>query len=45
MGLGEDVLPEVLRDIAGDPSRVFLAPDARDLADIYRQVARVIPCR
>ncbi len=45
VGLGEDVLPEVLRDIAGDPSRVFLAPDARDLADIYRQVARVIPCR
>lgn len=45
IGLGEDVLPEVLREIAGSPERVFLAPNAADLADIYRQVARVLPCR
>jgi len=45
IGLGEDVLPTVLREITGDGSRVFLAPSEAELADIYRQVARTIPCR
>lgn len=45
IGLGGDVLPEVLAGIAGDPARVFLAPEAADLAAIYGEVARVIPCR
>lgn len=45
IGLGEDVLPEILREITGDRSRVFLAPSEAELADIYRQVARTIPCR
>jgi collagen type VI alpha len=45
IGLGSDVQREVLSGIAGDPARVFLAPEAADLAAIYGEVARVIPCR
>ncbi|MCB0215300.1 MAG: VWA domain-containing protein, partial [Chloroflexi bacterium] len=45
IGLGEDVLPEVLREIAGAESRVYLAPDGAALSAIYRDIARLIPCR
>jgi Mg-chelatase subunit ChlD len=44
IGLGDDVDPGVLTLIAGDPSRVYLTPDESDLAEIYSEVARVIPC-
>lgn len=45
IGLGQDVLPDVLLTIAGAPRRVFLAPGPGDLEAIYREIARVIPCR
>jgi len=45
IGLGADVQADLLAAIAGDPRRVFLAPSEADLARIYREVARVIPCR
>ncbi len=45
IGLGEDVLPDVLQIVAGDPRRVYLAPGPADLEAIYREIARVIPCR
>ncbi len=45
IGLGSDVLPGVLRDIAGTEERVYLAPDEAALAAIYREIARLIPCR
>jgi Mg-chelatase subunit ChlD len=45
IGLGADVDPTVLLGIAGDRSRVYLAPGPEDLATVYRAIARVIPCR
>lgn len=45
IGLGEDVLPAILLDIAGDAGRVYQAPSESDLVAIYRRVARIIPCR
>jgi Mg-chelatase subunit ChlD len=45
IGLGDEVDVALLTDIAGDPGRVHLAPDAADLERIYEQVARLIPCR
>lgn len=45
IGLGDDVQRDVLLEIAGDRDRVHLAPSERELAAIYREVARVIPCR
>jgi uncharacterized protein YegL len=45
IGLGADVIPEVLAEVAGDPARVYLAPTAADIGAIYHEIARVIPCR
>lgn len=45
IGLGEDLLQDILAQITGDPRRVYLAPTEADLARIYGDVARVIPCR
>ncbi len=45
IGLGADVDPSVLAQIAGDRSRVYVTPDSSDLARIYAEVAKTIPCR
>ena len=45
IGLGADVNPAMLARIAGATDRVYLAPEAADLARIYAQIARLIPCR
>ncbi len=45
IGLGEDVDRELLESIASRPEWCFLAPDANELAAIYRQIAYEIPCR
>jgi Mg-chelatase subunit ChlD/sugar lactone lactonase YvrE len=45
IGLGSDVDPRTLTDIAGRTDRVFVAPGPADLTAIYRDIARVIPCR
>ena len=44
VGLGDDIDAELLLDVAGDPSRRILAPDGEDLARIYREIARELPC-
>ncbi len=44
VGLGADVHPALLSEVAGRPDRYFPAPDAEDLERIYRRLARVIPC-
>jgi Mg-chelatase subunit ChlD len=44
IGLGADVNPELLADVAGGISRYTAAPRAEDLERIYGQLARVVPC-
>lgn len=44
VGLGEDVDAPLLERTAGAPSRVILAPDGEDLARIYLDIARDLPC-
>jgi secreted protein with Ig-like and vWFA domain len=44
VGLGQDVNAAVLQQAASDPSLYFTAPKAEDLAQLYREVARLIPC-
>jgi Mg-chelatase subunit ChlD len=44
VGLGTDIDDDLLRDIASTPDYYFRAPDAADLLDIYREIARLIPC-
>ncbi|MFQ5460622.1 MAG: VWA domain-containing protein, partial [Anaerolineae bacterium] len=44
IGLGGDVNPGLLRDVAGDPGRYYPAPRSDDLAGVYRRIAGVIPC-
>ena len=44
IGLGQDVDTTLLRSIARAPERVLLAPDAEDLAQVYEQIARTLPC-
>jgi Mg-chelatase subunit ChlD len=44
IGLGDTVEADALRQIASAASDYFAAPDAEDLACIYRQVAFDIPC-
>ncbi len=44
IGLGEDLDLEALRAMASKPTYFYRAPDAEDLADIYRQIAVEIPC-
>jgi Mg-chelatase subunit ChlD len=45
IGLGADVDPQLLADIASAPDHVHLAPGGDDLDLIYRAIARTIPCR
>lgn len=45
IGLGPDVSESVLGIVAGDPSRVRLAPGPEELGEIYARIAREIPCR
>ena len=44
IGLGSDVNPELLRELAGTNQRFFLAPKAEDLVGIYDRIARIVPC-
>lgn len=44
IGLGNDVDAEALAVMASTPGGFLRAPDAEDLADAYRAVARSIPC-
>lgn len=44
IGLGDDVDEEALIAVAGETGRYFYAPDSRQLASIYREVAREIDC-
>lgn len=44
VGLGDDVQAAYLAQVAGDITRVHLAPDATELTNIYLDIARVIPC-
>lgn len=45
IGLGADAAPDFLAAVAGNRNRVHLAPAAADLAKVYAEVARAIPCR
>ncbi len=45
IGLGDDVDQPLLASIASRPEWCFVAPDAAELAAIYRQIAYEIPCR
>jgi Mg-chelatase subunit ChlD len=44
IGLGSDVDRALLAQIADDRDRVVLAPDGEDLAHIYGDIARELPC-
>jgi hypothetical protein len=44
IGLGDDLDVEALRRMASRPAYFYAAPDAEDLADIYRGIAVAIPC-
>jgi Mg-chelatase subunit ChlD len=44
IGLGQDVDTPYLEHLAGSPARYYFAPTAGELADIYRAIARAIPC-
>jgi len=45
IAFGTDADLEVLLEIAGNPSRLWLAPDAAALEAIYTEVAGVVVCR
>jgi len=45
IGLGFDAAPDFLSDVAGGTEHVYLAPSPADLARVYAQIARAIPCR
>jgi hypothetical protein len=44
IGLGSDLDLEALELMASTPAGFYLAPDGEDLAEIYAQIAEVIPC-
>jgi Mg-chelatase subunit ChlD len=44
IGLGDDVDEGALRNIASHPGYYYQTPDAEDLDEVYRQVARDLPC-
>lgn len=44
VGLGADVNPHLLRQLAGNSDRYYPAPNAEDLVRIYETLARVIAC-
>ncbi|HUE96013.1 MAG TPA: VWA domain-containing protein, partial [Longimicrobiaceae bacterium] len=39
LGLGDDVLRDLLGAVASRPEDYHFAPDGEDLADVYRQIA------
>ncbi len=45
IALGRDADRDLLREVAGDPSRAYYAPGPEALAEIYGQVAGVVGCR
>jgi Mg-chelatase subunit ChlD len=44
IGLGSDVDATLLRQVATTAERYYAAPDAGDLADIYRQISEQLAC-
>jgi uncharacterized protein YegL len=44
IGLGQELDVWALERIASDPTAFFRAADGEDLAAIYRQIARDLPC-
>ena len=44
VGVGTDLDVEALRAMASSPAHVHLAPDAEQLADVYRAIAVALPC-
>ena len=44
IGLGADVNPDLLVDVAGDRARYTAAPEAEELERIYSRLAPVLPC-
>jgi Mg-chelatase subunit ChlD len=44
IGLGNEVDFDALERMASKPGYFYRAPKAEDLEDIYREIARVIPC-
>jgi hypothetical protein len=44
VGLGSDADEALLREIASSPELYFPAPNADELVDIYKEIARYIPC-
>lgn len=44
VGLGADFNPRLLETMAGSPERYFAAPEADALSELYRRLARLIPC-
>lgn len=44
IGLGSNVDPDLLRQVATDVGKYYFAPKATDLKTIYEQIAIVIPC-
>jgi hypothetical protein len=44
VGLGAGVEKDLLKEIATGPDYYFDAPNAEGLVDIYRSIARLIPC-
>lgn len=45
IGLGADVDPVLLSEMASDEASYFFAPDAEALRTIYTRIARELPCR
>lgn len=44
VGLGEEIDAQALRDIASRPQDYYFAPSAQDLARIFDDIGRTIPC-
>ncbi|MBK6768063.1 MAG: VWA domain-containing protein [Ardenticatenales bacterium] len=44
VGVGADLDVDALRAMASSPEHVHLAPDAEQLADVYRTIAVALPC-
>ena len=44
IGIGQDLDAALLGAIAREQERLLLAPDAEDLAQVYEQIARTLPC-
>ena len=44
IGLGNDLDAEALTAMASRPAFAYRAPDAEDLAGVYRRLAAAMPC-